>query len=70
MSEDRIGGAKFAYDVLAGAVNREKNAAFEALCLPGGRSFEGLWMGSEPDRKNAVAADPLIDAAGDCFNLR
>ena len=48
----------------------QKDAAFQALGLAGGRSFERLAMGAEPNSENAVAADPLIDTAGDRFHLR
>lgn len=55
--------------MLAGAVNGKEHAAGEATGDFLGRSFEGLRMGAEPDVENTLAADPLIDAAGDGFHF-
>jgi hypothetical protein len=61
--------AELANDVFAGTMDGEKDASGESAGDFFGWSFEGLGMGAEPDVKNAVAANPLIDAAGDSFHF-
>jgi len=65
----RRGGAQLADDVLARPVNREDDAAGEALCLARARSFEGLGVGAEPRLDDAVAAQAFVYSAGDGFNF-
>ena len=62
-------GAKLADDVLSGAMDGEKDATGETADDFFGRGFEGLGMGAEPDIEDEVAADPLVDAAGDGFHF-
>ena len=61
--------AQFANDVLAGTMYGKKYAAEESASQLGGRGFEGLGVGAEPDVDNAVATNPLIHAAGDGFHF-
>ena len=61
---------ELADNVLTGAMDGEKDAAGKSAGDFFRRSFEGLRMGTEPDFENAVAADPLMDTAGDGFHFR
>ncbi len=61
--------AKFADNVFAGAVNGEKNPAYQAAGQFRRRSFERLMVRAEPDIDNAVPAHPLVDAAGDSLHF-
>jgi hypothetical protein len=56
-------------DVLAGSVNPENDAASQALCLTGARSFKGLCMRAEPRIDDAIQAQALVNSAGDGFNF-
>ena len=51
-------------------MHTQKNAPFKARCLLGRRRLEGLAVAAEPGGGDAVAAHPLVDAAGNGFHLR
>jgi hypothetical protein len=62
--------AQLADDVFAGTMDGEKDASSQSSGDFFGRGFERLRMGAEPDLEDAVAADPLVDTAGDGFHFR
>ena len=75
--DDPLGGrwsgkrfSQFTNNMLAGAVNGLKQAAFEALCLFSGAGFEGLFVATKPGLDNAVALDANVHAVGDGFYFR
>lgn len=61
--------SQIANDVLARAMDRKEYAAHETAGEFFGRDFEGLAMGAEPNVKDSVAADSLVDASGDGFHF-
>jgi hypothetical protein len=65
----RLRRTEFADDVLAGAMNGEKNASHQAADLLFNWSFEGLGMGPEPGVEDAMAPYPPIHTAGYGFYL-
>lgn len=63
------GFSQIADDVLSDAADSEDHAAFEACGLFRRGIFEGLGVRAEPGFHNAVAAQALIHAAGNGFDL-
>lgn len=61
--------AKFADDVLAGAVNGEETTAEETASLLIGWGLERFRMGTEPGVEDAKTANPPINSAGHGFHL-
>jgi hypothetical protein len=59
----------FADNVFSGAMNAENRAAFKPLGLRAGGVLKGSRC-AEPRLDNAVAAHPLVDAAGNRLHLR
>lgn len=55
--------------MFADAADGEDGAAFKAFGLAGRRIFERFAVGTEPDLGDALAADAVVDAAGDGLDL-
>ena len=62
-------GAQFADYVLAGAMYGEDGAAFKSFGLACRWSFEGFAMRSEVNLDDTIAADALVDSAGNGLDL-
>lgn len=63
----RLDRAQLAYDVLAGSMNPENDAAGETFCLARAWRFKRLRMRAEPHFDDAVEAEALVDSASDGF---
>ncbi len=63
------GRSQLAHDMLAAAMDSQHGASQKASGLPRWRSLEWLAVRAEPNLEDAVAAHPLMNAAGNGFHL-
>jgi hypothetical protein len=64
-----FGSTQFADDVLSRAMDGEDRASFQAFGLACWQSFEGIAVTAEDNLDDAVAADAIMDSAGDGLDL-